>query len=135
QLHPERFRFVEIARLIFAIVRSVDGHRFTRREHMTTHVALRTQTLPRSQSSIERLLPIPDRPALHPYTYTPHNRRSASLVREANSCGTKPILLPAVFVSIIPPTQVRTAGKSPLPVALLKGGTSGPFVLYCRTAT
>src|SRR5437660_7983587 len=49
QLHPERVRFVEIERIIFGIVRSKDGHRFTRGQHMTPHVALRTQMLPRSQ--------------------------------------------------------------------------------------
>lgn len=66
QLHPERIRFVEIERIIFGIARSEDGHRFTRGEDMTTHVALRTQMLPRSQYSLKRLLPIPDRLPIHP---------------------------------------------------------------------
>src|SRR5438067_13234464 len=48
-LHPERIRFVEIERLIFGIVRREKGPRFTRGEHMTTHVALRTQMLSRSE--------------------------------------------------------------------------------------
>src|SRR5437660_1924049 len=74
QLHPERVRFVEIERIIFGIARSEDGHRFTRGEHMTTHVALRTQMLPRSQYSPECLLPIPDWLAIHPYNDMPDNR-------------------------------------------------------------
>ena len=48
QLHPERVRFFEIEGLIFRIVRGEDGHRFARGEHTTTHVALRTQMLPRA---------------------------------------------------------------------------------------
>ena len=82
QLHPERVRFVEIERIIFGIVRSKDGHRFTRGQHMTPHVALRTQMLPRSQYSLERLLPIPDRLSIHPYNDIPDNRRSDSFVSE-----------------------------------------------------
>ena len=82
QFHPERVGFVEIERLTPGIERSEDGHRFTRGKHMTTHVALRTQMLPRSQYSFERLLPIPDRLSIHPYNDTPDNRRSDSFVSE-----------------------------------------------------
>src|SRR5258705_701329 len=49
---------------------------------MTTHVALRTQMLPRSQYSLERLFPIPDRLSIHPYNDIPDNRRSDSFVSE-----------------------------------------------------
>jgi hypothetical protein len=66
QLYPERVGFVEIEGIIFGIARSENGHRFTCGEHMTTRVALRTQMLPRSQYSLERLLPIPDRLPIHP---------------------------------------------------------------------
>jgi hypothetical protein len=79
-LHPERVRFVEIERLTPGIERSEDGHRLTRGEHMTTHVALRTQMLPRSQYSPECLLPIPHRLAIYPYNDIPDNRRSDPFV-------------------------------------------------------
>ena len=38
--------------------------------------------LPRSQYSLERLLPIPDRLPIHPYNDMPDNRRSDSFVSE-----------------------------------------------------
>ena len=82
QLHPERVRFVEIERIIFGIAGSENVHRFTRGEHMTTHVALRTQMLPRSQYSPECLLPIPHRLAIHPYNDMPDNRRPDPFVGE-----------------------------------------------------
>src|SRR5438477_9105106 len=81
-LHPERVRFVEIERIIFGIARSEDVHRFTCGEHMTTHVALRTQMLPRSQYSPKCLLPISHRLAIHPYNDIPDNRRPDSFVSE-----------------------------------------------------
>src|SRR6476660_7215923 len=49
---------------------------------MTTHVALRTQMLPRSQYSLERLLPIPDRLPIHPYNDLPDNCWSNPFVSE-----------------------------------------------------
>jgi len=82
-LHPERVRFVEIEQIIFGIARSEDGHRFTRGEHMTPHVALRQQMLPRSQYSPERLLPIPDRLTIHLHNDMPDNRRSDPFVSES----------------------------------------------------
>src|SRR6266516_3233178 len=81
-LHPERVRFVVIERTIFRIVRSEDGPRFTRGEHMTIHIALRTQMLPRSQYFLECLLPIPHRLAIYPYNDMPDNRRSDTFVGE-----------------------------------------------------
>jgi hypothetical protein len=65
-LYPERVGFVVIERIIFGIVRSEDGPRFARGKHMTPHVALRTQMLPRSQYFLESLLPIPHRLAIDP---------------------------------------------------------------------
>ena len=47
---------------------------------MTAHVALRTQMLPRSQYSLECLLPIPHRLAIHPYNDMADNRRSDPFV-------------------------------------------------------
>jgi hypothetical protein len=81
-LHPEWIRFVEIERIIFGIVRSEDGSRFTRGEHMASHVALRTHMLPRSQYFLEGLPPIPHRLAIDPYNDMPDNRRSDPFVSE-----------------------------------------------------
>ncbi len=80
-LHPERIRFVEIERIIFGIARSEDGPRFARSEHITTHVALRSQ-MPRSQYFLDHLTPIPYRLAIHFYNDMPDNRRSDSFVGE-----------------------------------------------------
>jgi hypothetical protein len=82
-LHPKRVRFVEIERIIFGIVRSEDGHRFTRGEHMATHVALRTQMLSRSQYFLEGLPPIPHRLAIHPYNDMPDDGGADTFVRQS----------------------------------------------------
>jgi hypothetical protein len=81
-LYPERVGFVVIERIIFGIARREDGSRFTRGEHIATHVALRTQMLPRSQYFLECLSPIPHRLAIHLYNDMSDNRWSDPFVGE-----------------------------------------------------
>src|SRR4029453_12706015 len=58
QFCPKRIGFVEWDRVLGLIMRSEHVHRFTRREHATTHVALLTRMVSGPKNFFEHLGPI-----------------------------------------------------------------------------
>jgi hypothetical protein len=79
-LDPERIRFVESDRIVRLIVRSENVRRFTRREHTTADVALRTRMISGPKNFFERLRPIPHRLIIHLQDYMLNDRWSDAFV-------------------------------------------------------
>jgi hypothetical protein len=65
------------------IKRSENGLRFTRREHITAHVTLRTMMLPRSEPYFEHLPPIFHRLPVHFHNHVSDDRGTNSFVCES----------------------------------------------------
>jgi hypothetical protein len=82
-LQPKWIGFIEIERLVPIVARGKDDERFTRREHVTTDVALGQAMVSRPEYFLERLTPIAHRLAIDRHDDVPDNGGPDTLVRQS----------------------------------------------------